>query len=107
MQNPEWQHLNINDLKERIDSVQIADIRDPNSFRDGHIPGAVNLNNENVQSFIESSDLDAPLVVVCYHGHSSQGAATVLARAGFEDVYSLDGGMTLFSSSYPELIEKG
>ncbi|MFQ6372843.1 thiosulfate sulfurtransferase GlpE [Shewanella sp. YIC-542] len=72
--------------------VQIVDIRDPASFEKGHIPGAVQLGNHNLTTFIAQADMDKPLVVVCYHGISSQSAAEYLHQQGFDEVYSLDGG---------------
>ena len=37
-------------------------------------------------------DKEKPLIVVCYHGNSSQGAAEFFASQGCREVYSLDGG---------------
>ncbi|PIP79541.1 MAG: thiosulfate sulfurtransferase GlpE [Gammaproteobacteria bacterium CG22_combo_CG10-13_8_21_14_all_40_8] len=73
--------------------VTIVDIRDPNSFAQGHISGAHHVDNQNIQDFIRDADLDLPLVVCCYHGHSSIPAAQYLEQQGFKQVYSLDGGM--------------
>ncbi len=72
--------------------VQIIDIRDDASFEAGHIPTARHIHNSNVQEFINEADLDAPLIVCCYHGNMSQSAAAYFAEQGFEDAYSLDGG---------------
>lgn len=79
--------------------VQIVDIRDDESYEAGHIPAAVHLHNANIQEFIQSADLDAPLLVYCYHGHMSQSAAAWLAEQGFEDAYSLDGGYADWEAS--------
>ncbi|GAA5192864.1 thiosulfate sulfurtransferase GlpE [Ferrimonas gelatinilytica] len=72
--------------------LQIVDIRDASAFAAGHIPGAVHLHNGNLAEFVLNAEFEEPLVVVCYHGISSQGAAGYLAEQGFEQVYSLDGG---------------
>jgi len=53
----------------------------------------------------EQHDFEKPLVAICYVGNSSRGAAELLRKAGFEKVYSLDGGMTLWQTQYPELVE--
>ena len=102
-----FKHINANTLQSMLSdgTLQIADIRDENSYRAGHIKGAINLDNSNLQNFIESSDLDAPLVVCCYHGNSSQSASAFLNTKGFEDVYSLDGGFEFWKTAYPELVE--
>lgn len=80
----------------------IADIRDPQSYAAGHILGAVPLNNENLHDFVLHTASDAPVIVVCYHGVSSQGAAQYLCEQGFSEVYSLDGGFTAWQQSYPD-----
>ncbi len=74
------------------DSVNVVDIRDPGAYSAGHIPNAVSLNDGNVKEYIESTDKEKPLVVCCYHGHSSQGAAEYFSQNGFKEVYSMTGG---------------
>ena len=74
------------------DAVNVVDIRDPGSFSAGHIPNAVSLNDGNVKEYIEKTDKEKPLVVCCYHGNSSRGAAEYLSQNGFKEVYSMTGG---------------
>ncbi|RUO23393.1 thiosulfate sulfurtransferase GlpE [Aliidiomarina iranensis] len=88
-------------------ATQVVDIRDGNSFANGHIPGAIQLHNENLPQFIAAADFSKPLVVVCYHGNSSQGAGRYLAEQGFEHVFSLDGGMATWAVQYPDKVESG
>ncbi|QDE33028.1 MULTISPECIES: thiosulfate sulfurtransferase GlpE [Shewanella] len=95
-----FKHLSINELihmSSESSDIQIVDIRDAASFAAGHIEHAVNLNNENLAHFIADADMDKPLVVVCYHGMSSQSAASYLNEQGFDDIYSLDGGYSAWS----------
>ena len=84
----------------------VVDIRDPASFQAGHIPGAIHLSNENIPDFLRDADYDAPVVVCCYHGISSQQAAQFLISQDFTDVYSLDGGFVQWQAEYAETIEK-
>ena len=98
-----FKHLSINQLIHMTtdsNDVQIVDIRDGASFSTAHIEGAINLTNENIAQFIAGADMDKPLVVVCYHGVSSQGAANYLIEQGFDDVYSLDGGYSAWSLAH-------
>ncbi|MBX2869732.1 MAG: thiosulfate sulfurtransferase GlpE [Acidiferrobacterales bacterium] len=74
------------------ESAVVVDIRDPASFSAGHIKNALHLTQENVGSFISSTAKSVPVIVCCYHGNSSQGAAEFLNQQGFERCYSLDGG---------------
>lgn len=79
-------------LKENPDAVNIVDIRDSVSFAQGHIHSAQHIDNSSVAGYLASADLKKPLVVCCYHGNSSQGAAEYFSEQGFEETYSLDGG---------------
>ena len=85
----------------RQNGAQVVDIRDPQSFAMGHIAGSQHIDNYTVADFIRQADLDAPLLVVCYHGNSSQSAASYFVQQGFTDVYSVDGGFELWRSVYP------
>jgi thiosulfate sulfurtransferase len=82
----------------------MVDIRDPQTFAAGHIAGSQHLDNHSIAEFIRAADLDAPIVVVCYHGNSSQSAAAYLISQGFSDVYSMDGGFELWRSTFPERV---
>ena len=93
------------DLRAR--GAVVVDIRDPQSFANGHIRGARHLDNHSLAGFIAGADFAAPLLVVCYHGNSSQSAAAYLAHQGFEEVYSLDGGFELWHARYPEEVAQG
>lgn len=87
-------------LRER--GAVVVDIRDPQSFALAHIAGAQHLDNYSLHDFIANADLDRPLIVACYHGNSSQGAAAYLVGQGFSEVYSLDGGFELWRVTYPQ-----
>ncbi|MGL4473575.1 MAG: thiosulfate sulfurtransferase GlpE [Shewanella sp.] len=86
-------------MQQQDPQLQIVDIRDSASFEQAHIPAAVNLTNDNLVDYIQQADLDAPLVVVCYHGMSSQNAANYLSEQGFDEVYSLDGGFSAWQAA--------
>lgn len=85
----------------REQGAALVDIRDPQTFASGHISGSQHLDNHSLADFIAKADLDQPVIVVCYHGNSSQSAAAYLVSQGFSDVYSLDGGFELWRNTYP------
>ena len=102
-----FKHINPNELAEKIktESVQIVDIRDTQSYQMGHIPLAKHIDNANISQFLSDADHNLPLIVCCYHGNSSQGAADYFNQQGFCDVYSLDGGFELWRSLQPDSVE--
>ncbi|HDS1818059.1 TPA: thiosulfate sulfurtransferase GlpE [Pseudomonas putida] len=91
----------------REQGAVVVDIRDPQAFAAGHISGATHLDNHSVADFIRNADLDAPTLVVCYHGNSSQSAAAYLAGQGFSQVYSVDGGFERWRATYPDQTAQG
>ena len=86
----------------REQGAVVVDVRDPQAFADNHISGSKHLDNHSLHDFIANADLDAPSIVACYHGNSSQSAAAYLVGQGFSEVYSLDGGFELWRATYPD-----
>lgn len=79
------------DILKKKESV-LLDIRAHEDFEKSHDPQAFHLSSENLSSFVNSMDKETPLLVMCYHGNSSQQAAHYLIIKEFVEVYSVDGG---------------
>lgn len=89
-----FKNISVADARALLDArpAQLIDIRDEASFDEAHIDGAQRIDNASIDAFIGAADKSRPLLVVCYHGISSQHAAQFFAAQGFEEVYSLSGG---------------
>jgi thiosulfate sulfurtransferase len=100
--------IDVQKVKEMADadSATIVDIRDPVSYKSGHIPNAVHLSDDNVKQFISDTNKENPLVVYCYHGISSQGAAAYFSEQGFKEVTSMIGGFESWQYTFPGLVIK-
>ncbi|OAT30359.1 thiosulfate sulfurtransferase GlpE [Proteus myxofaciens] len=85
-------------------SAILVDVRDPQSYRLAHATGAFHLTNETINAFLQDADFDTPIMVMCYHGNSSQGAAQYLVNMGFETVYSINGGFEAWQREFPQAI---
>ena len=79
------------------DKVTLLDIRDEDSFSKGHIPNAINLNNNNIDEVIKNSDREDNILIYCYKGISSQNVAQHFCNLGYKNIFSLGGGFTEFS----------
>ena len=92
----------IQDAKNKLDQKQclFVDIRDPGSYQQAHIPGAIRLHDGNVQQFVQNTDKDKDVVVYCYHGNSSLGATAYLIENGFKNVASMSGGFEAWRQVY-------
>lgn len=102
----DFAHIDIHKTQELLlaNKATLVDIRDQQSYSQAHIPEAIHLSNHNLHTFIQNADLDKALIVVCYHGNSSQAAAQVLAQQGFAEVYSMDGGFAAWLQHFPDQI---
>ncbi|QJR81038.1 thiosulfate sulfurtransferase GlpE [Alteromonas pelagimontana] len=101
----DFQHIAVPDVAAKQASMKIVDIRDRQSFANGHMPDALHLSNDNFAAFLEQTPKDMPVVVVCYHGISSQQAASLISQQGFEEVYSMDGGFEAWKLAQPVVTE--
>ena len=91
-----FENISVEKLKNFVEdgSVIILDIRDEQSFKEGHIPDAIHLSNKNIDEVIDSNDPDDNILIYCYKGISSQNAAQHFCNLGFKNVFSLIGGYT-------------
>ncbi|MDC0611249.1 thiosulfate sulfurtransferase GlpE [Vibrio sp.] len=90
----QFKHIDVHGAQKLIESgeAKIVDIRDPQAYTLSHAQGAYHLTNDTIVNFMNDVEFDETVLVMCYHGISSQGAAQYLMNQGFEDVYSIDGG---------------
>lgn len=96
--------IQIHEAKMKFDekSSMFVDIRDPGSYRQAHIPGAIHLSDGNVQEFLQNTAKDQAVVVYCYHGNSSLGATAFLIENGFTNVASMSGGFEAWRPVYEQ-----
>ena len=106
--------INVEEAHQKMhqQTAVLVDIRDPQSYAMGHTPGAFHLTNDTLGAFMRDNDFDTAVMVMCYHGNSSKGAAQYLLQhterligevamqCGFEDsnyfsvVFNREIGMT-------------
>lgn len=86
-------------------SALLVDIRDPQSFAAGHASGAFHLTNDSLPAFIAQAESAAAVLVMCYHGNSSKGAAQYLLTQGFAEAYSIDGGFDAWRTAFPQQVD--
>ena len=88
--------INAEDAKGRLDSEEgiiLVDVRTPEEFRDGHIPGAILLPVDEISTNAETviPDKEATYFIYCRSGNRSAAAADQLVEMGYENVYDLGG----------------
>src|SRR6478735_3252458 len=72
----------------------ILDVREPDEYEQGALPGAVHIPRGHLEAQVEGRLLDktAPVVVYCAGGVRSAFAARTLQELGYTDVVSMAGG---------------
>ena len=73
----------------------VVDIRSPEMFAESHIPGSVNIPQEELSSRAVDlpEDRDAPIITVCNIGKFSKHATLLLKSKGYRNVRSAKGGL--------------
>jgi rhodanese-related sulfurtransferase len=69
----------------------LVDVRTAGEFAGGHIPGAVNIDLQQLSSRLNEIPRDQPVVLYCRSGSRSATAARLLGQQGYEHVYDLGG----------------
>jgi len=92
----EYHKLTAEEAKARMDSgeaIVIVDVRTPEEFKSGHIPGAINVPNEEILDEVpeQLTDVNAELLIYCRSGRRSSDAAHKLVALGYTRVYDFGG----------------
>ena len=71
----------------------ILDVRRPDEFAAGHIPGAINVANESIGTaeILELPDKDQLIMVYCRSGRRSKEAAEKLVKLGYTNIVEFGG----------------
>ena len=77
----------------------VIDVRYDGEWSAGHLPDAIHIPLGRLSDRLSEVPRDRPLVTHCRAGSRSAIAASLLRRAGFEDVSNLSGGYDAWSSA--------
>ena len=77
------------------EDVTVVDVREPDEYEAGHVPGAKPLPRGLLEykAADELPDKDAPIVVHCAVGGRGSLAAKSLKEMGYTNVANMDGGL--------------
>ena len=89
---PDVAVIEIEDMERRSPDTVLLDVREPEEYAHGHVPGAVNLPQADLASRLDEVPHDRPVQVICQGGYRSLRAAQFLAQMGYEQVASVNGG---------------
>lgn len=92
------QQYSVDELKEILQSTSkvVIDVRTPEEYAEGHIPGVPLKPMQEVADWMETLDPEQSYVFVCRSGNRSQRVAEFLHSNGFAHVANYDGGMLVW-----------
>ncbi len=78
------------------------DVRTQDEWNQFHIPDTTLIPLDQLRARLNELPTDRPIVVVCLTGQRSLDARDMLVKLGFEQVTSMDGGLTAWrAAGYP------
>ena len=79
----------------------VLDVRTAKEFKEGHIPGAVNLdvNAPDFAKKVAALDKDKTYLVHCAHGRRGLKACGIMKEGSFKSVVNLEEGLSAWSKA--------
>ncbi len=84
--------IDVDALEARPSDTAVLDVREPEEYAHGHVPGAVSLPQADLASRLDEVPRDRPVMLVCQRGMRSYRAAQFLVQMGINQVASVAGG---------------
>ena len=78
----------------------ILDVRQPNEYREGHIPGAKLIPLPELDKRLDELSPEKSTLVYCAVGGRSRIAAQMLAGKGFNNIINMSGGFKAWNGKY-------
>jgi hydroxyacylglutathione hydrolase len=90
--SPDLQEVPIDAIVTSDLDGMLLDVREPDEYDHGHVPGAVNLPQADLATRLDDLPHDKTLFIICQSGYRARRAAQFLLQSGFKDVVSVQGG---------------
>lgn len=90
--SPEVDELDIDAIDSASPNALVLDVREPEEYARGHVPGAVNVPQADLATRMAELPHDRPILTICQSGSRSLRSAQFLRQQGFEHVASIAGG---------------
>ena len=77
---------------QRTSGAMLLDVRTPEEYRSGHIPGSKNISLQTIDKVVSiAENKDTALYVYCQSGARSRQAAGMLKQMGYTNVNNIGG----------------
>jgi hydroxyacylglutathione hydrolase len=89
---PAVPEIDVDGLEMRLHEALTIDVREPEEFAHGHVPGAINIPQCDLATRIEELPRDRAIFTICQGGFRSLRAAQFLSQIGYDQVINVVGG---------------
>jgi hydroxyacylglutathione hydrolase len=97
----ELDQITVHELKKNLDEYQIVDVRSPEEWDEGHIPGAEHIFLPEIGERSSQLKKTKPVAVYCDSGYRASLACSILQAEGFA-VHNVPGSWQAWvNSKYP------
>ena len=87
-------NFTMHDLYQMMDNLKsterVIDVRTPNEYSQGHVPGSLNIPIGIERSFLEELSSYQRVFVYCHSGRRAQTVYTMLGMQGLENVVCIN-----------------
>ncbi|MDP2054157.1 MAG: MBL fold metallo-hydrolase [Acidobacteriota bacterium] len=90
--------MTVHELKDRADELQIVDVRSPDEWKEGHIPGALHIFLPELEQRAGELQKEKPVVIYCDSGYRASLGTSILQQEGF-DVHNVPGSWQAWKSA--------
>lgn len=90
--------ITIEELKNKVSQGAILiDVRSNQEYREGHIQGAINIPDFEIEKKLrrEVPKNNQSIVLYCQYGGRSRNAMKLMKKMGYTNVYNLYGGLDM------------
>ncbi|MCY7375943.1 MAG: rhodanese-like domain-containing protein [Pyrinomonadaceae bacterium] len=93
--------ISVEQAKQSVDGkdAQFIDVRTTEEYAGGHAPKAANFPLDALEKDLAKLDKDKPVYLICQTGRRSQKGAEILQKAGFKNIYNIQGGTSAWTGA--------
>ena len=97
----EIKQITVAEAKLAVDAtdVQFIDVRTAGEYTGGHAPKASNFPLDALEKDLSKLDKNKPVYVICQTGRRSQKGSEILQKAGFKEIYNINGGTSAWTEA--------
>lgn len=107
---PQLEEIDLSSLPDTVDvqtvaaikdnpGVYLLDVREPDEYADGHIPGITLMPMGEVADRMSEIPKDKQVIVTCRSGNRSGQITDFLREQGFTNVHNMEGGIVAWEAA--------